>query len=340
MRRRSLRFALLVAGLLAGWVASAGAGLPPLPPVPTVPQVPTLPVLQPPPRLPQVPPAPLPKAPPIPPVSQPALPVGGGSGGGAPSSNSGDGASPQRPARHAGSRPAPVYRLHFSRNWISRTGPKQRRQTVLVFVLRRAALVEFVVLEVAPDCRRIGRFRVAGRPGVNRVRFRGRIGRRVLGPGTYRITARTLPRGRALVDTKLVVVARPEREEITSARGANACGSKAQGQSTSSTASAPAKPTAATPSAAQDKAEKRATPSRAHGVLGAKFTRAVDAVRSIPLWLFVLLGLAIALLAVAALPLRATPTRRGASALAHHRGIVALAGAAMLLAVTLAYTLH
>lgn len=174
------------------------------------------------------------------------------------------------------------------------------------------------------------------------MRFRGRIGRRVLGPGTYRITGQTLPRGRSLVDTELVVVARPEKDEIASARGANVCGSKPGGQSTSSsTGSTPAKPTAATPPAARDKAEKLATPSRASGVLGARFTkRAVDAVKSIPPWLFVLLGLAITLLALAALPLRATPTRRGAVALAHHRGLVALGGAAALLAVTVAYTLH
>ena len=69
----------------------------------------------------------------------------------------------------------------------------------------------------------------------------------------------------------------------------------------------------------------------------------MDAVKSIPNLLFVLLGLAIALLAVAALPLRAAPTRRAAMALARHRGAVALAGTAVLavaVAMTVAYTLH
>ena len=198
--------------------------------------------------------------------------------------------------------------------------------------------MEFVVIEIAPDCRRIGRFQVAGQPGVNRVRFRGHIGRGVLGPGTYRIVARTLPRGRAVVDTKLVVVARPAREEIASARSANVCGTKPTGRSASATASTPAKPGTAT----QSKVQKTAQASRAHGVLGARFTKKaiVDAIKGIPPWLFALLVLAIALLAVAALPLRATPTRRGASALAHHRRIVALVGSAVLVAVTVAYTLH
>jgi hypothetical protein len=76
-------------------------------------------------------------------------------------------------------------------------------------------------------------------------------------------------------------------------------------------------------------------------VLGARFTRrAVDAVKSIPLWLFALLGVAIALLALAALPLRATPNGRTAVLLAHRRGMIALAGTAALVAVAVAFVLH
>jgi hypothetical protein len=233
---------------------------------------------------------------------------------------------------------AKVYRLHFSRDWVSRSGPKRTRQTTMIFVLKKPALVEFVVFQVAPECRRIGRFRVAGRAGVNRVRFRRRIGRRLLGPGTYRIRARTLPRGRALVDTALVVFAHPQPQGIASARNADACRSRPRGQSTSSTASTPGEPSATAASPGRSKTEK---PSRAHGVLGARFAeRGVDAVKSIPLWLFALLGLAITLLAVAALPLRATPTRGAGMALAYHRGMVALGGAALLVAVTVAYALH
>ena len=105
------------------------------------------------------------------------------------------GAGRQAPAHQATTKPGAVHRLHFSRNWISRTGPRRSRRTMLVFRLGQAAPVEFMVVQVAPDCRRIGRFRVAGHPGVNRVRFRGHIGGRALDPGTYRIKARTLPRG-------------------------------------------------------------------------------------------------------------------------------------------------
>jgi hypothetical protein len=87
-------------------------------------------------------------------------------------------------------------------------------------------------------------------------------------------------------------------------------------------------------------AEEPAAPARDGDVLGTRFTRsALDAVGSIPLWLFALLGIAIALLAVAALPLSAAPSHRTAIALAHHRGLVALGGAAALFAVTVAYVL-
>jgi hypothetical protein len=211
---------------------------------------------------------------------------------------------------------------------------------MLVFRLGRAALVEFVIYQVAPDCRRIGRFRVAGRPGLNRVRFRGRVGRRVLAPGTYRLRARTLPRGHAVVDAKFVVVIRPERQVIASARGADACGSKLGGQSTSLTASVRGNPGAATASPARIETRKPAHSFRAQDVLGAKFAKgAVGAIESIPPLLYVLLGLAIGLLGVAALPLRMAPTRQAATTLEHHRGGVALAGAALLVAVTVAYAL-
>lgn len=208
---------------------------------------------------------------------------------------------------------------------------------MLMFVLKKPALVEFAVFQLAPDCRPIGSFRVAGHSGVNRVRFRGRVGHHVLDPGTYRIRARTLPRGRAVVDIKLVVVVRPERKVIESARGADACSSNQVGNSTSSRGT----PGTAKASPARAEAEQHAQPSRAHGVLGAKFAKDAvgGVVKRIPPLLFVLLGIAIGLLSVAALPLRATPTQHAAVTLAHHRGAVSLVGAALLVAVGVAYVL-
>jgi hypothetical protein len=138
------------------------------------------------------------------------------------------------------------------------------------------------------------------------------------------------------VDTKFVVVTRPERHVIASARGADACGSNQEGQTSSSSVSALGKP-GATASPALGKTESHAQPSRAHGVLGAKFAKdAVGAVKSIPSLLFVLLGIAIGVLGVAALPSRLAPTRQAALALALHRGALALTGTALLIAVLVA----
>ena len=91
-------------------------------------------------------------------------------------------------------RPLTLVRLALSRAWISRSGPRVQRRTTFSFRLSRPTLVEFVLVRVSPDCRVVGKFRVNGRVGLNRVRFRGRIGRRVLRPGTYRVqfdTSRT-----------------------------------------------------------------------------------------------------------------------------------------------------
>jgi len=371
MRRRVVNVVLLVAGLLAGWAASAGAGLPqpPLPPLPTVPSVPsvtvptlplppppvtvpTLPLPPPPPTAPQIP-APVPQPPATPSVLHPLLPSSGGgssaTGGGGGSSAT---ASPQstsssqRAAAGAGaqrgstgSRTAKVYRLHFSRDWIAQTGPKRLRQAWLVFVLAKPALVEFVVFQVAPNCRQVARFRVAGRSGVNRVLFRRHIRNRVLGPGTYRLKARTIPGGRTVADTRLVVVTRANKEAVARARNADVCSADRDEAGRPASSSGTGKGMSAGTPATADKAARHASAPRVGGVLGERFTKAVDAVERIPLLLFVLLGFAIGLLAVAALPLRAAPNGRAAAVLAHHRGTIALVGTALLVGVSISFAL-
>lgn len=72
---------------------------------------------------------------------------------------------------------------------------RQKRAARITFTLSAPGRVVFVVRGPAPACGVAARFRVRGRRGVNRVRFTGRVGRRTLPAGTYRITART--RGRA-----------------------------------------------------------------------------------------------------------------------------------------------
>jgi len=79
---------------------------------------------------------------------------------------------------------------------------------------------------------------------------------------------------------------------------------------------------------------------RALGVLGANFTKAAKVVKRISPLLFFLLGFTIALLAVAALPLRFAPSRHLAAGLAQSRSLIAVTGAVAFVAVALAYALR
>ena len=62
-------------------------------------------------------------------------------------------------------------------------------------------------------------------------------------------------------------------------------------------------------------------------VLAEKFTRAVDAAQRVPLYLYAVLALAIALLALAILPRDVIRNLRVQAFLAYHRRSIALAGA-------------
>jgi hypothetical protein len=75
------------------------------------------------------------------------------------------------------------------------------------------------------------------------------------------------------------------------------------------------------------------------GVLGVRLTRAADAVKEVHPILFVLLGIAIGLLAIAALPIRYVPHDRMAAVLAYRRSAVAVVGATALVTVSVLYAL-
>ncbi|MBA2568170.1 MAG: hypothetical protein H0V11_02365 [Actinobacteria bacterium] len=244
--------------------------------------------------------------------------------------------------------------MSSSREWISTAGPRGQRHTILTFVLSKPALVEFVLFRVSPDCRPVGRFRVHGRAGTNRVRFRGRVNGRALRAGTYVIRAHALPaRGRTLAKTKLVIFKRkPLAQELAAAQASNTCRSLDEGASAgTSSSSALWGGTGLFGSTGKDGklgvsqgegssirvgGSKNKTPA---AVLGVRFTRAADAVKKVPALLFVLLGLAIGLLAAAAMPLRFVPNDRMAAVLAYRRTFVALVGAITLASVALVYAL-
>lgn len=319
--------------------------MPPLPPPPitvptvtiptvTVPTVTVPPVPQPPvPQPPQAPPPPTVPGVTVPSVQPPPSPVAGdgrssgGGGGPAAPGSPGTGGSGQSSgglsaqSRRAGASPARVHSLHLTRDWISISGPKKQRRTTLVFVLRRPALVEFVVVQVSPNCRRIGRFRVRGHRGVNRVPLRRSIGRRSLAPGTYRFVARALPGGRRVVDTRLVIVQRSSRREIRAARRANAC--LRASESVSSAISGAIGPAVGSPP--EGAGDERKQPSRDRGVLGERLARqAFSPVGGIPVWLIALSTLAVGLLLTAALHPKAAPRELIASLALGMTGAVVL----------------
>jgi hypothetical protein len=204
--------------------------------------------------------------------------------------------------------------------------------------------VEFVVMRVAPDCRPVGRFRVKGHAGKNRVGFRGRIKGRALRPGTYVIRARTLPARRALTETKLVIFKRkPLRGEVAAAQASNTCGSSDDDTSSSSTLGSGAGPLGSAGQHGPLQVKRGGEPIRVDNnktpvaVLGARFTRAADAVKGVPALLYLLLGVAIGLLAAAAMPLRFVPSARMTAVLAYRRTFVAMAGAVTLASVAVVY---
>jgi hypothetical protein len=265
-------------------------------------------------------------------------------GGGSSSSPSRDsassaGASRSSDSSNAQSRQASLKHFQSSRHWIATSGPKKRRITTLTFSLRRAARVIFIVKQVFPVCRTIGRFSVRGHAGVNRVRFAGRVGREQLGPGTYRISART--RGGQFVQRLILVVVdggAPSREEFAAVRASNVCSatrgiSSAAGVSTGTIASNLAAVGHIQRPQGQPSVGKGPSGDRG-GVLGSTVEKTARAVRPL---LVALLGLSILLLGLASLPAVAIADPRLNDMLTRHRPQIAGVGAAALVATAIAF---
>lgn len=359
---------------LGGLAASAalGQGLPV--PVPTV-SVPTLPV--PTVTIPSVtvpsvtipPPAPPAHTPPAqtPPVQASAggAVVGGsggstGSGGGSAGSagtssgsasassgsSGGSAAAGSSGTRSAG---ASTTRLSSTRDWIAVHGSKQRRITTLKFRLRGKGLVQFTVMQVSPVCRLVGTFRVHGHAGLNRLRFGGRVHGNQLSAGTYRITVRTRA-GRLLAVTTVVVVdARaPSKTELAFARQSNVCGSigvlgaAAARGSFAAAAGGSANEKASTivrHQRSSGRPSNNAKPSGGHKLppVASSAISAVGKAKS-PI-VIALLGLAVLMLGLAAVPRAAVADPRVMTLVAAHRVELALAGTAALFVAVVAMLL-
>lgn len=80
---------------------------------------------------------------------------------------------------------------------------------MIVFRLSRPTMLRVTVVRVYPTCKRIGTFTVRGRAGVNRIRFRGRLGRRTLPTGSYRLIVRARGAERDAAAVPIVVARGP-----------------------------------------------------------------------------------------------------------------------------------
>ncbi|MFY9578001.1 MAG: hypothetical protein WAQ33_01620 [Gaiellaceae bacterium] len=206
---------------------------------------------------------------------------------------------------------------------------------MLTFRLKHKARIRFTVVQVSPVCRTVGSFSVVGHRGINRVRFNAKLHGRLLPPGTYRIDARTRDR-QAVLHLVVVIVASgtPSSTALSTARHSDVCS-----LATRNSDSIGAGISALTVNRIGHESSQVAT----GGTEGAQIARGPntnpsamgpDAVASkvtSPLAL-ALLGLAVLLLGLAALPATAVPDPRLTEGLAHHRAEVVLAGAVALAA--------
>lgn len=363
MRAAAATILLLGAGLLTGHALGDTVPVPTVPtvtvstPVVTVPiTVPTVPITVPktpttvpktPTTVPTVPPAPVattavkvpgpatvtqvPASTTTPaPLQQASSVAGSATGPGSTARLTSSGGSPARAGASSsgpGSVEPSVERFRTSRTWIAATGPKSRRVVTLTFRLPHSQRLFFVVQQVAPTCRTVDQFVVRGHAGRNRIRFPARPRRFRLVPGTYRISVQT--RIGLLVQRVTIVVVdhgTPSRDEIAAARTANVCpaaGSVAPAGTTPG-ASNPSSLEGSAPSALNDGAK-----SHPGAVLGATLARAARAIEPL---LVGLLGLAIVLLGIAALPRVATSGSPANDFLARYRIAIAGLGATALTA--------
>jgi hypothetical protein len=272
----------------------------------------------------------------------------GGSSSSAGSSQATSAASspaPPSPNRAAAQSPK-AQRLRSSRHWIGIGGKKERRSTTLTFVLSQAGKVVFTVRQLSPSCRTVGRFTVHGHTGLNRFRFAARIGRERLGVGTYRITANTAA-GRSVRRVTLVVVdgAAPTPSDLIALRSANRCGAANGIASTAAVESSGASSSGVLAGSEQvdgsfsggqpsASAFSSSGPPDAGGVLASTAERTAQGVRPA---LVALLIAAIALLGLASLPRVGVTEPRFDDVLVRHRLEIAGLGAAVLIAVVVAF---
>jgi hypothetical protein len=220
--------------------------------------------------------------------------------------------------------------------------PGSRGATTVKFRLDHAGPLVYTLEELAPVCRTLATFHGRGERGVNKVRFQARIGTRPVAPGTYRLVARR-PGGAVVMAKTLVVVrrARPTAEELRRASRADTCGSGTQVVAEGGSLGKGGAPAGSGKKTHARRAARTAAPAeRPHGdrggVLGV--TKSLSPTpRKLPFLVLALVGLAILLLALGALPRSVVPVAAAGALVARRRLELATAGIATLVASVIAY---
>jgi hypothetical protein len=217
---------------------------------------------------------------------------------------------------------------------------KHARALVFQFRLRHAQALRISLFEVSPACRRVASFRRHGHRGVNVIRVRVKISGVRLRPGTYRMTVRNS--GRLVMQRRFVVArSRPSRSAFLAALHRDACAAaRSRAQLISVQVAAPAALTPPRGAVAGSRVvlhpDRGTSPGHVLGELTAPLVVTPAWLRPI---LLAVLGLALALLLVAALPQSAVYPNGPAVLLARHRGGLAAVGGTLLAGVALAVLL-
>jgi hypothetical protein len=189
----------------------------------------------------------------------------------------------------------------------------------------------------------VASFKIRAHAGVNRIRFKGRVHGRKLGPGVYRLRgragAKTVLRKTLVVGNGIVFTcsgANPLRTIVTFFSGGSD-GSGAFGST--SLAGGTGKSGHESGSAISSKVTKKPNapaPKRA-GLLGARASKVLPGDGGTQLALLLILGAAIVLLALGAVPREAVPHRAAAAFIAERRALIAGGGLAALGAFLISY---
>jgi hypothetical protein len=210
----------------------------------------------------------------------------------------------------------------------------------LVFHVARKGTVRVFVIRIG--CGVVGSFQVRAHPGVNRIRFRGRLHGQQLPAGKYRLRLRS--HGKTVLRQRVVVAGPPAPcAPLSDTFAAQRAFALAFGGGSGSGSGTGASGAAGSPSGGGSAGKTAAGPGvgsarvRRAGILGVRASKIIPGSGKTQVALLIVLLCAIVLLAIGAVPRRLVPHAGAAAFLARRRPFFALAGLAALTAFLVSY---